>query len=71
MKYVIECIREERNDMKQRCLNRHMIGPFVSFNDAHIYMETILTKKFDTIVIHNLLDLYDPEEIEKLLKKEK
>jgi hypothetical protein len=48
-----------------------MIGPFVSFNDAHIYMETILTKKFDTIVIHNLLDLYDPEEIEKLLKKEK
>jgi hypothetical protein len=70
MKYVIECIREQQNEMGQRCLDRHMIGPFTLFNDAHIYMETILTKRFDTIVIHNLLDLFDPEEVAKCLKKE-
>lgn len=52
--YIIECVRDIMDDMGRLSWARQMTGPFVSFDEAHIWMETIGVKSFDTQIIHIL-----------------
>lgn len=53
MNCILECIIHQRDINDTSLPIRRMIGPFLSFEDAHTQM-TKYTERFETILIHIL-----------------
>lgn len=58
MQFIAEVIKREIAEMGIPSPNRHMVGPFPTWEIAQAWMTTKV-KDYDIVLIHNL---YDPTE---------
>jgi hypothetical protein len=49
--FVVECI-----NMDGLLPNRTMVGPFLTFGEAHAWMEGVGAKRWETLLIHPVVD---------------
>lgn len=57
-RYVLECIKREKDDMERETPNRIMFGVIMSFDMAHWVMERN-KEEWDVILIHELHTIDD------------